>query len=161
LHRLDRASFAWRTGSWVKDIVRPNLKKGMDRANRKGCEILLIRICAVNTDPMEARRLARHAIAFYSVLPYYDIVLTPLGFSSQAQAIREAFGRGDFQAMVQAVSDEMVAALAFAGTRDDIRYQARQFEGLVDAIILSSPYFGVSLEETRANHSGMVQIFAA
>jgi hypothetical protein len=25
LHRLDRASFAWRTGSWVKEVVRSGL----------------------------------------------------------------------------------------------------------------------------------------
>jgi alkanesulfonate monooxygenase SsuD/methylene tetrahydromethanopterin reductase-like flavin-dependent oxidoreductase (luciferase family) len=146
--------------SYVKDTVHPNLKKGMDRGSRKKCEVCLIRICAVNNDPMEARALARHAIAFYSVLPYYDIVLTPLGFASQAQIIREAFGRGDFPAMVQAVSDDMVAALAFAGTSDDVRHQVQRFEGLVDNIILYSPYFGVGIEETRANHSGIVQIFA-
>jgi probable F420-dependent oxidoreductase len=146
--------------SYVKDTVRPSLKKGLDRGSRKTCEVCLTKICAVNNDPTEARALARHAIAFYSVLPYYDIVLTPLGFASQAQIIREAFGRGDFPAMVKAVSDDMVAALAFAGTSDDVRHQARQFEGLVDTIILYSPYFGVGIEETRANHSGIVQILA-
>jgi hypothetical protein len=68
------------------------------------------------------------------VLPYYDIVLSPLGFSTQAQAIRAAFGQGDFKAMVDAVSDDMVAALAFAGTKDDVRVQARQFEGLYEVL---------------------------
>ena len=44
-------------------------------------------------DDAVSEDLIRHAIAFYSVLPYYDIVLSPLGFSTQANAIRTAFGR--------------------------------------------------------------------
>ena len=95
------------------------------------------------------------------MLPYYDIVLSPGGFSSQAQAIRAAFEQGDYQAMVGAVTDDMVAALAFAGTKDDVRAQARQFEGLYDRLILGSPFFGVSPEETRANHEGLIEAFAA
>jgi hypothetical protein len=63
--------------------------------------------------------------------------------------------------MFNAVGDDMVAALACAGTKDDVRNQARQFDGLVDTIILYSPYFGVGLEETRANHAGMLDVFAA
>jgi probable F420-dependent oxidoreductase len=145
---------------YLKDIVGPNLKKGIDKGGRKHCELCLTRICAVDTDAAHARALSRHAIAFYCVLPYYDIVLTPLGFAPQVQIIREAFGRGDFAAMINAVTDDMVAALAFAGTVDDVRNQARQFEGIVDTIILYSPYFGVGIEETRANHAGMLQIFA-
>ena len=35
-------------------------------------------ICAVNQDAARARDLARHGIAFYATLPYYDIVLRPL-----------------------------------------------------------------------------------
>src|SRR6516162_1852291 len=100
---------------YVKDIVRPNLEKGMDRGGRKPSEVCLTRICAVNNDPVQARVLARHAIAFYSVIPYYDVVLTPLGFAPQARTIREAFARRDFPAMVKAVTDDMVTGLAFAG----------------------------------------------
>jgi alkanesulfonate monooxygenase SsuD/methylene tetrahydromethanopterin reductase-like flavin-dependent oxidoreductase (luciferase family) len=133
----------------------------MDQGSRGNCEVCLTRICAVDRDPAHARALARHAIAFYSLLPYYDVVLTPLGFGPQTQLIRGAFSRRDSLAMFNAVTDDMVAALAFAGTKDDIRNQARQFDGLVDTIILYSPYFGVGLDDTRANHTEMLEIFAA
>jgi alkanesulfonate monooxygenase SsuD/methylene tetrahydromethanopterin reductase-like flavin-dependent oxidoreductase (luciferase family) len=147
--------------AYLKDIVHPNLKQGMDRGSRKGCEVCVTRICAVDSDPAQARALARHAIAFYSLLSYYDVVMVPLGFGPQAQVIREAFGRNDLAAMFNAVDDDMIAALALAGTKDVVRNQARQFDGLVDTIILYSPYFGVGLEETRANHAGMLDVFAA
>ena len=54
----------------------------------------------------------------------------------------------------------MVRALAFAGTKDDIRDQARQFDGPVDTIILYSAYSRVGIEETRANHAGTLQVLA-
>jgi alkanesulfonate monooxygenase SsuD/methylene tetrahydromethanopterin reductase-like flavin-dependent oxidoreductase (luciferase family) len=146
--------------AYLKDTVHPNLKRGLDKRDGGACELCLPRICAVGSDVAHARDLARHAIAFYSVLPYYDIVLSPLGFAAQAVAIREAFGRRDFASMIRAVTDDMVSALAFAGTKDEVRRQAQQFQGLVDTIILYSPYFGVGLEETRANHANMLEAFA-
>jgi len=145
---------------YLRDIVHPNLRRGGSKRDSGTCELCLLRLCAVDRDAAHARDLVRHAIAFYSVLPYYDVVLTPLGFSSQAAAIRAAFGRGDYAAMISAVTDEMVAALSFAGTCDDVRAQARQFDGLYDRLILGSPFFGVGQEETRANHAELLEAFA-
>ena len=125
---------------YLQDTVHPNLRKGTSKRRIGSCELCLLRLCAVDRDPSHARNLVRHAIAFYSVLPYYDVVLTPLGFSTQAEAIRAAFGRGDYPAMVNAVTAEMVAALSFAGTRNDVLAQAKQFEGLYDRLILGSHF---------------------
>jgi alkanesulfonate monooxygenase SsuD/methylene tetrahydromethanopterin reductase-like flavin-dependent oxidoreductase (luciferase family) len=149
-----------RSVTYLKETVHPNLKNGLGRRDGARCELCLTHICSVNDDAARARNLARHAIAFYSVLPYYDVVLSPLGFAAQAQAIRDAFGRRDFPGMIQAVTDDMVAALALAGTKDDVRRQAQQFEGLADRVILYSPYFGIGVDETRANHAAMLEVFS-
>ena len=61
----------------------------------------------------------------------------------------------------RAVTDEMVDSLALAGTPDAVRHQSQRFEGLADSIILSSPYFGVGREETRANHAAMLEAFGS
>ena len=148
------------SAAYLRDTVHPNLRRGSSKRNGGSCELCLLRLCAVASDAAHARNLVRHAIAFYSVLPYYDVVLAPLGFSTQAAAIRAAFGRGDYAAMISAVTDDMVAALSFAGTRDDVRAQAREFDGLYDRLILASPFFGVGQEETRANHAGLLEAFA-
>ena len=145
---------------YLRDIVHPNLRRGTSKRSGGTCELCLLRLCAVDPDAAHARNLVRHAIAFYSVLPYYDVVLTPLGFSTQAATIRAAFSRGDYAAMINAVTDDMVAALSFAGTRDDVRAQAREFDGLYDRLILGSPFFGVGLEETQANHAGILEAFS-
>jgi stage V sporulation protein SpoVS len=146
---------------YLAEIVHPNLAKGLARANReKGAvEVCTVGICAVNQDAARARDLARHGIAFYATLPYYDIVLRPLGFDTDVKAIRDAFGRLDFPGMFKAVTDDMVAALALAGTPDDGRRQRKRFDGLADSVLLYSPYFGVSREETRANHAAILQAF--
>ena len=84
----------------------------------------------------------------------------PLGFGREVAAIREAFGRRDIPAMINAVTEEMVAALALAGTADDVRKQHVEYEELADNLILYSPYFGVGVEETKANHEAVLRAFA-
>jgi alkanesulfonate monooxygenase SsuD/methylene tetrahydromethanopterin reductase-like flavin-dependent oxidoreductase (luciferase family) len=63
-----------RSVAYLKGSVHPNLKKGLGRRDGVRCGLCLTHICSVS-DAARARNLARHAIAFYSVLPYYDIVL--------------------------------------------------------------------------------------
>ena len=147
---------------YLSKIVHPNLAKGLGRANREksSVEVCAMRICSVNSDVARARDLARHGIAFYATFPYYDIVLSPLGFDAEVEAIRDSFNRRDIPAMFNAVTDDMVAALALAGTPDDVRRRLGEFDGLADSVVLYSPYFGVSREETRANHAAMLDAFS-
>ena len=149
-------------GRYIREVVLPNLAKGCGRAHRgrDAIEVCAIRICAVNSDAAAARRLARHSIAFYAVIPYYDIVLSPLGFDGEVRSIRDAFTRGDIPAMFNAVTDEMVSALALAGTPDEVRRRRNEFEGLADNVLIASPYFGVDREETLANYEAMLEAFA-
>jgi probable F420-dependent oxidoreductase len=147
---------------YLSEIVHPNLAKGLGRANRAraSVEVCAIRICAVNSDAARARNLARHGIAFYATIPYYDIVLSPLGFDREVKSIRDAFSRGDIPAMFGAVTDDMVAALALAGTPGDVRRRRGEFDGLADSVALASPYFGVSREETQENSAAILEAFA-
>jgi len=125
------------TPKYITEVVHPNLQQGLERAkrSRQSVELCALKICAVSKDARAARALARHAVAFYTTLPYYDIVLEPMGFTAAAVAIRAAFSRQDIPGMLHAVTDEMVEALAVAGTPDDVHRQLGQFEGLVDTMI--------------------------
>ena len=150
------------TTKYFEEVVHPNVKKGMARAGRdaKGFEFCTLKVCAVNKDRRTARDLARHTIAFYSTLPYFDIVLDPMGFTAQKEKIRAAFARGDIPAMLREVSEEMVDALVLAGTADEVRAQARRFEGLLDTLILYSPTFAVEPDAAKANHEAIIGAFA-
>ncbi len=84
-----------------------------------------------------------------------------MGFAEEKLAIREAMSRGDIPAMLNAVTDEMVDALALAGTPDDVHRQLEGFEDLVDMVLLFCPHFAVEPAETKANHDAMIEAFAA
>jgi len=147
------------TPNYITEVVHPNLQRGLQRAGRvrQDVELCTIKICAVHNDARTARALARHAVAFYATLVYYDIVLVPMGFTEAALAIRSAMSRNDIPGMISAVTDEMVEALTVAGTPDDVRRQLGQFDGLVDTVILYGPYFAVGTEEVKANHQAMIE----
>jgi alkanesulfonate monooxygenase SsuD/methylene tetrahydromethanopterin reductase-like flavin-dependent oxidoreductase (luciferase family) len=81
-----------------------------------------------------------------------------MGFTDAARAIRAALARNDIPGMLSAVTDEMVAALTVAGTPDEVRRQLGQFAGLVDTVILCSPYFAGDLEAVQANHQAMIEM---
>jgi probable F420-dependent oxidoreductase len=150
------------TPRYFTEVVHPNLKKGMAAAGRSrdGFELCAFKVCAVNKDARSARALARHAIAFSSSLPYFDIVLDPMGFTEAKLKIRAAMARNDIPGMLSAVTDEMIDALVLAGTADDVRRQVERFEGLFDTLILLCPFFAVDPGETRANHHAMLEAFA-
>src|SRR5215467_2593047 len=138
-------------------MVHPILHRGLQRAGRvrHDVELCMLKICAVNTDARAARALARHTVAFSATLGHYDIVLDPMGFTDAARAIRSAMRRNDIPGMLNAVTDDMVAALTVAGTPDEVRRQLGQFAGLVDTVILCSPFFAVGPEEGKANHQAL------
>lgn len=151
------------TTDYFSSYVRPNIQAGLDRAGRKteDVEICATRICAVDSDPQSARNLAKHSIALYATLPYFDIVLDPAGFADEKNAIRHAFDAGEFETMIAAVSDDMVEALAFAGTAEQVLEQAEHFRRLVDSLLLYCPNFLVEPQATRDNHAAMIDAFAS
>lgn len=151
------------TTKYFEEVVHPNIKAGMRKAGRdsRGFEFCTLKVCAVDQDRRRARDLARHTIAFYSTLPYFDVVLDPAGFAGPKQKIRAAFTRGDIPAMLREVTEDMVDALVLAGTADEVRGQAKKFEGLLDTLILYSPTFAVEADEAKANHEAIIAAFAS
>lgn len=150
------------TPAYFRDIVRPRIAAGIARAGRAGApfEIAALKACTVHEDRNRARALARHAIAFYATLDYFNVVLDPAGFAEQKERIRAAHARNDFSAMLDAVSEDMIDALVLAGTAEEVRAQLTPFEGLIDTVILTCPSFPDDPEETRANHEAMIAAFA-
>lgn len=151
------------TTAYFSDFVGPNLQVGLEKAERvpADVEVCATRICAVSSDAAAARKLAKHSIALYSTLPYFDIVLDPAGFVEEKEVIRSSFAAGDVDAMIGAVSDDMVEALSFAGTSEQVLEQAERFKGLVDSLLLYCPSFHVEPQDTRDNHAAMIDAFAS
>ena len=151
------------TPEYFADFVRRHVQSGIEKAGRRAddVEICCTRICAVNEDAAKARELAKHSIALYSTIPYFDVVLEPAGFAEETARIRAAFAEGEFETMIASVSDAMVERLAFAGTAEQVLEQAEPYRGLVDSILLYCPSFFVDPADTRQNHAAMIDAFAA
>jgi probable F420-dependent oxidoreductase len=151
------------TLKYFNEIVHPNIKTGLDRAGRSKSdfEICSVKCCAINKDAKQARQLAKHVIAFYSTVPYFDIVLDPMGFTEAKLVIRDCMARMDIPGMLNAVTEDMIDALVLAGTPDDVRKQLDKFEGQFETVMLLTPFFAVDPAESKANHEAIIDTFAA
>ena len=150
------------TPRYFTDIVHPAVKRGLSKAGRSRAdfEFCSVKACSVDKDRGRARRRVRPQIAFYSRLPYFDQVLDPAGFTREKVAIRDAWARNDVPAMIELVTEDMIDALALAGTPDEVRTQLDRFEGLFETVLFYCPMPFIDRAESLANHDAMIEAFA-
>ena len=60
-----------------------------------------------------------------------------------------------------AVTDDMIDALVFAGTPDNVHKQLDKFLGLFETVMFLTPFFAVDPAESKANHDAIIDTFAA
>jgi probable F420-dependent oxidoreductase len=130
------------TPEYTRDVVRPALARGAERAGREApVPIAGYVTCAVGEDGEAARQAARAIVAFNSTVKTYRPILSHHGFDAQADEIREAWQRGDFEGMAAAVSDEMLDTIALAGTAAQVRaHYAAHRADLFERTLLWSPF---------------------
>ena len=145
------------TPEYTNEVVRPALARGAERAGRDAPPpVAGYLTCVVGEDGDAARQVARGVIAFNSTVKTYRPILSLHGFDAQADAIREAWQRGDGAAMANAVTDEILETIAVAGTAEEVREQyERRRAGLFDRTLLWTPFGG--LDAVRA----VIEAFAA
>lgn len=133
---------------YVEEVVRPAIDRGREKGERPDApvEVVGVVICSVHDDADVARREAAAQLAFYSAPKTYAKLLETSGFGAVGEAVRGAFATRDFEAMAAAVPDEMVDAMAAAGTPDEVRARLRDAEELFDHVVVYPPSFGMSAE---------------
>ena len=121
------------TPEYVSEVARPALD---------GTPIAGYITTSVSGDRDQARRDAAAIIAFNSTVKTYRAVHRVSGFEAQAEAVREAWGRGDFEGMAAAVTDEMIDTIALAGTPDEVRARFEErWDGVYERPLLWPPAF--------------------
>jgi probable F420-dependent oxidoreductase len=142
------------TRAYLRDYVLPAVADGLARAGKARADFDLASciIVSVSRDREQARQEARQQIAFYATVRTYDLLLDSSGFTREKDALRQAFRTMDIGGMAAAVSDEMLAQTAIAGTPDDCRRQLEAYDGLVDTAMLYAPTFGVDPQRVSENH---------
>ncbi len=130
------------TPEYVAEVVRPALARGAERGGREAPPIAGYITCSVAEDRDAARQAAAAVIAFNSTVKTYRATHEVSGFEREADAVREAWSRGDGAAMVGAVTDEMIDAIALAGTPDEVRERfAERWDGVYERTLLWPPAF--------------------
>jgi probable F420-dependent oxidoreductase len=150
------------TVSYIEDVVLPAIARGAARAERDPADVQIASLlfASVHADAEVARREVAAQIAFYASAKTYAPLLETIGFGAVGAAIREAFARGDLAAMVAAVPDAMIDALAVAGTPADVRAALRRYEGVLDHAILYTPSFTLTPERVLESALGLIDAFA-
>ncbi|MCP5044005.1 MAG: LLM class flavin-dependent oxidoreductase [bacterium] len=123
------------------------------------CELTPYVMCSVSEDEEEARREVRSQIAFYYTTRLYHTVLDAHGWRPMGEEIAQAFRKMDFKAMNAAVTDELVDAIAIAGTPDQVRDQLEQWDGLAEHVLLYPPSVGVAPGRAQENLSAIIETF--
>lgn len=150
------------SSQYVHDIVRPAIASGAERTGRDpaSVEVLGMLLCSVNDDEEVARREVAAQIAFYAAPRAYAPMFEASGFAAEAQRIRKAFASGDHDAMLDAVSDDMLDAIGVAGTPDQVRAGLARREADFDQAALYSPSFTMTLARVQQNTLDLVRIGA-
>jgi len=150
------------TPRYVDEVARPAIDRGREKGERPDAPVELcgMLICAIHEDADVARREAAAQLAFYSAPKTYAKVLDTSGYGSVGEKVREAFAAKDFAAMAAAIPDEMVDAMAAAGTADEVRARLLQAEETFDHVILYPPSFGLTEERCDELVAGLVEHLA-
>ena len=120
------------TPRYVTEYAQPILAEAAAAAGRSlaDVEIGAVVTTAVSEDGAQAREWARRHLAFYAVIPYFDVMFRLHGFEAEAAAARAAAERDDVPGMLAAVTDAMVEAFAIAGTPDHCRARLATFTNM-------------------------------
>jgi alkanesulfonate monooxygenase SsuD/methylene tetrahydromethanopterin reductase-like flavin-dependent oxidoreductase (luciferase family) len=148
--------------AYLREKILPNLEQGWRQGgrDRDGFTIVVSACCVPHADAREAKRRAAGLVAFYATVKTYDDFFDYHGFLPEAKEVQRRFRAGEQDSLADAVPDDMVDALAFAGTPDDIRERLGEYAGLADVVKLSPPTHFVPEEVTRDAQQAVIEMFA-
>jgi probable F420-dependent oxidoreductase len=147
---------------YVQEVVRPAIAKGAEKAGRDpgDVEVVGMLLCSVHENEEVARRELAAQLAFYAAPRAYAPMLEASGFAAEAERIRQAFADRDHEAMIAAVSDEMLDAIGVAGTPEQVRAGIARRSPDFDHLSLYSPSFTMTLERVQQNTLELIRVGA-
>jgi alkanesulfonate monooxygenase SsuD/methylene tetrahydromethanopterin reductase-like flavin-dependent oxidoreductase (luciferase family) len=121
-----------------------NIARGAERVGRQPEEVDITSLlpCYVTNDRRQAFDAMRPAVAFYGgFFPRYNRLMAESGFPEAARAIKIAWDQGGQEASVKVVPDELIQAIAIAGTPSECRdrLEAYRRSGITLPIISPRP----------------------
>lgn len=146
------------TTEYVRGPVAEEIAVGAQRAERDPSDITImgIKMCAIDDDVDLARRQAAFAIGQYAASRVYDRLFELHGWSEDQQRIRQAARDRDTEALVRAVTDDMIDTIAIACRPSEFADRLATLPGGFDHLDLIAPPWGLTDEQTRATTAAIL-----
>lgn len=138
------------TTDYVEQVVRPELAAGAIAADRSSEQITVmgIRMCSVDEDEELARRRAAFAIGQYAASRVYERLFALHGWSADQEKIRDAARARDTEALIAAVPDAAIDAIAVACTPRQFPARLLAASTGFDHVDATTPPWGLTDEQT-------------
>lgn len=143
------------TDRWWEEVVDPQIALGAAQAGRDPSQLLRwgwVITAIDDDDPQRAVADAKRQIAFYLTVKTYDSLVALHGWQDEVAAIRSVFASGDFRAVGNHVTDEMLESMAVCGDFSRAAEMLANRRRLPGTGFFSPPAFLVS--ERRRSHYG-------
>lgn len=140
------------TAEYVRGPVADEIATGAAVSGRDPADVTLmgIRMCAINEDVDLARRQAAYAIGQYAASRVYDRLFELHGWSAEQKKIRQAARDRDDEALIAAVTDDMIDAITIACRPAEFPAALARIPEGFDHLDLTAPPWGLSDQETRS-----------
>ncbi len=145
---------------YLREVILPELVHG-DAGSDHEFEVTVSASCSVDPDRSAAYRRAAATVAFYASVKTYEPFFAFHGFGAEAVAVQESFASGNTAAMIDAVPDAMVDAVAIAGTPDEVAERIDRYSELADAIKLGPTTYFLEPEDTQRSVDGIIEAVGA
>ena len=149
---------------FVTERVLPSIEEGLADSGRTRADIdLVVSACAaVDADGAKARRLAAGVVGYYATVRTYADFFEFHGFADEQAEIARVFRETGVpsQQLGEHVPTDMANAFTVCGTPDEVRASLLAYEGVVDAVKLSPPTYGLAPEQTRAAQQQLLAVVA-
>jgi probable F420-dependent oxidoreductase len=125
---------------YLREVVRPAIEAGAQKANRSADEIQLSTSVFTVTGPEESE-FVRSQIAFYASTPTYRSVMELHGWEETADQLQGLARKGAWQDLTTLIDDEMLDTFAVVCEPNELPGMlVKRYAGLVDRLALYLPY---------------------
>jgi probable F420-dependent oxidoreductase len=137
---------AFTTERYVREVTLPALERGFARSGRQRADFEIsgpmFVVSGSDDEELErARRATREQIAFYGSTPAYRGVLELHGWGALSDDLNRLSKRGEWQAMGELITDEVLETFAVVAAPEDVPKAMRaRYEGIVDRLQFYAPY---------------------
>jgi probable F420-dependent oxidoreductase len=149
------------TRRYIDEVMRPAIAAGAQEERRAADDVAIADwlLVAVSDDEGQAREDAKRQIAFHATVRTYDRILDLHGFTDETAQIRELWRSFDLAGMTAVVTDEMLEAMAVAGTPTECRERVAERAASVDRLLLGAPVVATDAGRMVEYHDAIVETF--